>query len=108
MSHHILRGRFTQGASSVQGQSSGSPLHSDPVNIDLSSRNADADDVGYPGSSVEDEFFYSPRSSPTSISPMEGREAASPKTPAAPKERFFTPRAPTPEYVRKMVIIIRT
>ena len=108
VSHHILSGPFAQGFSSMQGQGSRTSAHSDPVDIDLSSRkaNADADDVGYPGSSVEDEF-YSPPSSPTPMSPMNGGEAASqedPKTPAAtPKERFFTPRAPTPEYLRKMV-----
>ena len=53
--------------------------------------------------------FISPRSSPTPLSPMEGgAEAASQevlKPPVAPKERFFTPRAPTPEFLRKMVNI---
>jgi len=108
VSHHIFSGAFTQEGPSMQGQSSRTPAHSDPVDIDSSPRNAnaDADDVGYPGSSVEDEF-YSPRSSPTPLSPMEGgAEAASQevlKPPVAPKERFFTPRAPTPEFLRKML-----
>ena len=107
MSHHILSGSHTQGGPSMQGQRSRPPRHSDPVDIDQSLQNAnvDTDDL-YPGSSVEDEF-YSPRSSPAPMSPMNNRaEAASPesaKTPVMPKERFFTPRAPTPEYLRKMV-----
>lgn len=108
VSHHILSGPIAQGFSSMQGQGSRTSAHSDPVDIDLPSRNAnaDADDINYPGSSIEDEF-YSPPSSPTPTSPMNGREATSQedlKTPAAtPKERFFTPRAATPDYVKKMM-----
>ena len=108
VSHHILSGPIAQGFSSMQGQGSRTSAHSDPVDIDLPSRNvnADADDINYPGSSIEDEF-YSPPSSPTPTSPMNVREATSQddlKAPAAtPKERFFTPRAATPECVKKMV-----
>lgn len=108
MSHHILSGSHAQGGHSMRGQRPRTPRQSDPVDIDqsLQNANADADDLEYPGSSLEDEFF-SPRSSPAPMSPMNNRaEAASPegqKTPAMPKERFFTPRAPTPEYLKKMV-----
>lgn len=108
MSHHILSGSHAQGGPSMRGQRSRTPRQSDPVDIDqsLQNANADASDLEYPGSSLEDEF-YSPRSSPAPMSPMNNRaEAASPegqKTPAMPKERFFTPRAPTPEYLKTMV-----
>ena len=103
MSHRIISG--SQGVSSMQGETSGTSAHSDPVDINTSSRkyaSGDAEDVGYTGSSVEDEF-YSPRSSPTPFSPVDGRESASQDVPKPPKEHFFTPRAPTPEYLRKLV-----
>lgn len=105
MSHRILGGPLTPGASSAHGQSSSTPVHSNPVDIDSPSQKAKAEDVGYPGSSVEEEFFYSPRSSPT---PSDGRESTAqelPKTPSTPKEYFFTPRADTPDYLKQMVNI---
>lgn len=106
MSHHILSGSLPPEGSSMQGRHSRTPLPSNPVDIDQSARRADVDADGYTGSSVEDEF-YSPRSSPATLSAVEGRaEAASqetPKKPAIPRERFYTPRAPTPEFLRKMV-----
>lgn len=105
VSHRIISGPLSQGVSSMQGETSGTSAHSDPVDINTSSRkyaSGDAEDVGYTGSSVEDEF-YSPRSSPTPFSPVDGRESASQDVPKPPKEHFFTPRAPTPEYLRKLV-----
>lgn len=105
MSHHILSGSLPPEGSSMQGRHSRTPLPSNPVDIDQSARRTDTDADGYTGSSVEDEF-YSPRSSPATLSAVEGRaEAASqetPKKPAIPRERFYTPRAPTPEFLRKM------
>ncbi|KAJ7392405.1 hybrid polyketide synthetase [Desmophyllum pertusum] len=103
VSHRILGGPLTPGASSAHGQSSSTPVHSNPVDIDSPSQKAKAEDVGYPGSSVEEEFFYSPRSSPT---PSDGRESTAqelPKTPSTPKEYFFTPRADTPDYLKQML-----
>lgn len=105
VSHRIISGPLSQGVSSMQGETSGTSAYSDPVDINTSSRkyaSVDAEDVGYTGSSVEDEF-YSPRSSPTPFSPVDGRESASQDVPKPPKEHFFTPRAPTPEYLRKLV-----
>lgn len=101
MSHQIVDGSITPWGSSVEGQSSRMPAHSRPVDI-KKSQNAQAEEAGYPGS-VEDEFFYSPRSSPT---PSDGTESAAqelPKTPATPKEHFSTPRADTPEYLKTKV-----
>lgn len=77
--------------------------HSDPVDIDLSSRreNGQSEDVGYPCSSVEDEF-YSPPTTPTRMSPVLKRTETAAKTTVL-KENFFTPTASTPEILRKMV-----
>lgn len=83
-------------------------MHSDPVDISPSPQKAEPEDAAYLGSSVEDELFYSPRSSPVF---SDGREAAAQdltKTPVALKEHFFTPRAGTPEYLKKLVIILFT
>lgn len=103
VSHRILGGPYTPWGSSAQGRSSKTAVHSNPVDIKKSEQNAEAEEAGYPGSSMEDEFFYSPQSSPT---PSDGKESAArelPKTPATPKEHFFTPRADTPDYLKKMV-----
>ncbi|XP_078359070.1 BLOC-3 complex member HPS1-like [Oculina patagonica] len=103
VSHRILGGPSTPLGSSAQGHSSRTPKHSNPVDIKRSKQNAEADEAGYPGSSIEDELFYSPLPSPTS---SDGRETAAqelPKTPATPRENFFTPRADTPDYVKKML-----
>ena len=101
MSHQIVDGSVTPLGSSVGEQSSRTSVHSSPVDI-KKSQNSHAEEAGYPGS-VEDEFFYSPRSSPT---PSDGIESAAqelPKTPVTPKEHFSTPRADTPEYFKKKV-----
>ena len=104
VSHQIVDGSVATLSSSLGEQSSRTPVHSRPVNI-KNSQNAQAEDFGYPGS-VEEEFFYSPQSSPT---PSDGIESAAqelPKTPATPKEHFSTPRADTPEYFKKKVNMI--
>ena len=88
---------------SMCGESSKTSAHSDPVDIELSSRREDgqSEDMGYPCSSVEDEF-YSPPTTPTRMSPvLKGTETTA-KTPVL-KENFFTPTATTPEILRKMV-----
>ena len=105
VSHRIISGPLSQGVSSMQGETSRTSAHSDPVDIDTSSckyASVDAEDLGCTGSSVEDEF-YSPRSSPTPFSLVDGGESASQDVPKSSKEHFFTPRAPTPEYLRKLV-----
>jgi len=87
---------------SMCGESSKTSAHSDPVNIELSSRreNGQSEDMGYPCSSVEDEF-YSPPTTPTRMSPvLKGTETTA-KT-SVLKENFFTPTATTPEILRKM------
>ena len=66
------------------------------------SQNFQAEEAGYPGS-VEDEFFYSPRSSPTQSDSIESAAQELPKTPTTPKEHFSTPRADTPEYFKEKV-----
>ena len=103
VSHHIVGGPLPQWSSSVQGQSSRTSMHSNPVDIKKSKQNAETEEAAYPGSSMEDEYFYSPRSSPI---PSDGKESAAqalPKTSATPKEHFFTPRAATPDYFKKTV-----
>lgn len=78
-------------------------MHSDPVDIRAPQRKAEPEDTAYAGSSVEDELFYSPRSSPI---PREGREAnaqLTPKNPLTLKEHFFTLRADTPDYLKRKV-----
>ena len=100
MSHRIVDGSVTPLGSSGE-QSSRTPVHSSPVDI-KKSQNFQGEEAGYPGS-VEDEFFYSPRSSPTPSDSIESAAQELPKTPAMPKEHFSTPRADTPEYFKKKV-----
>lgn len=102
--HHILSGPLPKEDCSVPGQHTRiRRVHSDPVDISPSPQKAEPEDAAFLGSSVEDELFYSPRSSPVF---SDGREAAAQdltKTPVALKEHFFTPRAGTPEYLKKLM-----
>lgn len=99
MSQRIVDGSVTPLGSSSGEQSSRTTVHSSPVDI-KKSQNFQAEEAGYPGS-VEDEFFYSPRSSPTQSDSIESAAQELPKTPATPKEHFSTPRADTPEYFKE-------
>ena len=101
VSHQIVDGSVTPLSSSSGEQSSRTTVHSSPVDI-KKSQNFQGEEAGYPGS-VEDEFFYSPRSSPTPSDSIESAAQELPKTPATPKEHFSTPRADTPEYFKKKV-----
>ena len=101
MSHQIVDGSVTPLGCSLREQTSRTPVHSSPVDI-KKSQNAQVEEAGYPGS-VEDEFFYSPRSSPTPSYGIESAAQELPKTTATPKEHFSTPRADTPEYFKKKV-----
>ena len=90
----------------MQRHCSVTSTHSNPVDIKKSSQrtNEGTEDLCYPGSSLEDEF-YSPPSSPTRMSPIQKRAEATSKTGKTTilKEHFFTPTASTPEILRKMV-----
>lgn len=99
VSHQIVGGSVTSLGSCAGEQSSRTPVHSSPVDI-KKSQNSYAAEAGYSGS-VEDEFFYSPRSSPSPS--IESAVQELPKTPVTPKEHFSTPRADTPEYFKKKV-----
>lgn len=103
MLSHLFSLSLKQEDHSMYGESSKTSAHSDPVDIDLSSRreNGQSEDVGYPCSSVEDEF-YSPPTTPTRMSPVLKRTETTAKTTVF-KENFFTPTASTPEILRKMV-----
>ena len=101
MSQRIVDGSVTPLGSSSGEQSSRTTVHSSPVDI-KKSQNFQAEEAGYPGS-VEDEFFYSPRSSPTQSDSIESAAQELPKTPTTPKEHFSTPRADTPEYFKEKV-----
>lgn len=102
VSHHILSSPSTnEGCAEQERHPKVGRVHSDPVDIRAPQRKAEPEDTAYAGSSVEDELFYSPRSSPI---PSEGREATAqeltPKNPLTLKEHFFTPRADTPDYLK--------
>ena len=105
ISHHILSSPSTnEGCAEQERHPKVGRVHSDPVDIRAPQRKAEPEDTAYAGSSVEDELFYSPRSSPI---PSEGREATAqeltPKNPLTLKEHFFTPRADTPDYLKRKV-----
>jgi len=100
VSHQIVDGSVASLGSTGE-PSSRTPVHSSPVDI-KKSQNSYAAEAGYPGSE-EDEFFYSPRSSPTPSDSIESAAQELPKTPVTPKEHFSTPRADTPEYFKKKV-----
>lgn len=103
--HHIFADSLKQEGPYMQRHCSVTSTHSNPVDIKKSSQrtNEGTEDLCYPGSSLEDEF-YSPPSSPTRMSPIQKRAEATSKTGKTTilKEHFFTPTASTPEILRKM------
>lgn len=106
VSHHILSGPSTDDGCAVREQHPRvGRVHSDPVDISPPQRKAEPEEAAYAGSSVEDELFYSPRSSPIlSVGKEAAAQGLTPKTPLSLKEHFFTPRAGTPDYLRKKVL----